>query len=39
MTTQNAAQMLDEGVRISTGGPKGESAKVGRAYMKRIMPV
>jgi 4-hydroxy-2-oxoheptanedioate aldolase len=40
MTPETAAQKIDEGVRISSGGPNGEAtAKAGREHAKRTMPV
>ncbi len=39
MTPEDAAQKIDEGVRISAGGPEGKAAEVGRTYAKRTMPV
>ena len=39
MTPENAAQKIDEGVRISSAGPAGESAAAGRAHVGRTMPV
>lgn len=39
MTPENAAQKLDEGVRISSSGPDGEAARAGRAHAGRTMPV
>ncbi len=38
-TVENVKQGIDEGVRISGGGPEGEVAKAGRAHTKRSMPV
>ena len=40
MTPESAAQKIDEGVRVTSGGVNGEeTAKVGRAHTKRTMPV
>ena len=40
MTPENAGQKIGEGVRISSGGALGEeTAKAGRTYAKRTMPV
>jgi 4-hydroxy-2-oxoheptanedioate aldolase len=40
MTPENAAQKIDEGIRISSSGVNGEAtAKAGREYAKRTMPV
>jgi 4-hydroxy-2-oxoheptanedioate aldolase len=40
MTTDNAGEKIDEGVRISSGGPEGEAiARVARAHAGRTMPV
>jgi 4-hydroxy-2-oxoheptanedioate aldolase len=36
---ENAAQQIDDGVRISGGGARGEGAAAGRAHTKREMPV
>ena len=39
-TPETAAQLIDEGVRISAGGERGEeTAAAGRAHTKRTMPV
>jgi len=40
MTPENAAQKIDEGIRMSSGGVNGEAtARAGREYAKRTMPV
>lgn len=39
MTAENAADRIEEGVRISGGGARGEAATAGRAHTKREMPV
>ncbi len=39
MTAEDVSQKIEEGVRISTGGPDGKAAEAGRAYARRTMPV
>jgi 4-hydroxy-2-oxoheptanedioate aldolase len=39
MNAENAAEKIDEGVRISSGGARGEAAAAGRAHAGRTMPV
>jgi 4-hydroxy-2-oxoheptanedioate aldolase len=39
MAPDEVAQKIDEGVRISSGGPDGKAAEAGRAYAKRTLPV
>jgi 4-hydroxy-2-oxoheptanedioate aldolase len=39
MSAEDASQKIDSGVRMSSGGPKGESAEAGRKHAGRTMPV
>jgi 4-hydroxy-2-oxoheptanedioate aldolase len=39
MSPENIADRIEEGVRISGGGARGETAAAGRAHTKRAMPV